>query len=112
MEVTGGGERGAPVLVTSGGGSQPIWSSDGRRLYFRQAPARIMSVTIERSPVLRASAPQLVLDLKAAGLDIENWDILPDGRIVGIKLGAGEGDVTSYSVILNWVESIRSRLGR
>ena len=112
VQVAEGVVRGAPVVVTSGGGFEPTWSKDGRRLYFRQAPGRVMFMNIEKTAGVRASVPQLLLDLKSAGLDLSNWDILPDGRLVGIKLGEGEGDVTSFSVILNWLDAIRAKLGR
>jgi Tol biopolymer transport system component len=40
---------GAKVLVSSGGGSQPRWRSDGRELYYVSPDARLMAVSI-RSP--------------------------------------------------------------
>ena len=112
VEVASGLVRGAPSVVTSGGGFEPTWSKDGKRLYFRQPPGRVMFMDIETIGGVRASAPQLLVDLKSAGLDFNTWDILPDGRLVGIKLGEGEGDVMSFSVILNWLDSIRPNLGR
>jgi Tol biopolymer transport system component len=112
VEVASGVVRGAPVVVTSGGGFEPTWSKDGKRLYFRQPPGRVMFMNIERTAGIRASAPVLLLDLKSAGMDVNTWDILPDGRLVAIKLGEGEGDVTSYSVILNWLDSVRGKLNR
>ena len=112
VEVASGIVRGAPIVVTSGGGFEPTWSKDGKRLYFRQPPGRVMFMDIEKTGGVRASAPQLLVDLKSAGLDFNTWDILPDGRLVGIKLGEGEGDVMSFSVILNWLDSIRPNLGR
>jgi hypothetical protein len=112
VQTANGSIRGAPIVVSAGAGFEPVWSADGRRLYFRQPPGRVMVAAIERAPVLKSSTPQLFLDLKPLSLVFDEWTILPDDRLLGIKMGEGEGDLTSLGVILNWVSSIRTRLGR
>jgi Tol biopolymer transport system component len=103
---------GQPLLLTGGdGGSRPRWSSDSRRLFFARAvPNRIMSVTVERSTQLRASEPVLAFDPGSLRLDQNVWTILPGDRLLGIELGAGEGPVRSYQLILNWLDTVRGRL--
>jgi Tol biopolymer transport system component len=103
---------GQPLLLTGGdGGSRPRWSSDSRRLFFARAvPNRIMSVTVERSAQLRASEPVLAFDPGSLRLDQNVWTILPGDRLLGIELGAGEGPVRSYQLILNWLDTVRGRL--
>ena len=108
--LNGAALSGDPLVVTSGGGSEPRWSADSRRLYFRKPPSLLMSVAIDAAPTLRAAAPALVHDLKPLRLNPIEWDILPDGRLIGIQMGAGEDDVTSYSIVLNWLDSVRAKL--
>ena len=72
--------------MTSGGGFDPRWSSDSKRIYYMKPPGRIMAVTIERAPALRVSAPPVqVQDLVALRLNNSAWDILPDGRLIGSR---------------------------
>lgn len=109
-EVANGAMVGRPVVITSGGGEEPRWSADSKRVYYRKDPGRLMSVTIERTPALRASAPVFVQDMVALRLDTGNWDILPDNRLIGIERGAGEDPTTAFSVVLNWLDLVRGKL--
>jgi hypothetical protein len=110
--LSGGTIVGQPTLVAGGTkGSVPRWSRDGRRLFFAQAsPDRVMSVVVDRSPSLRASTPALAFDLRALRLDPHVWAILPGDRLVGIQRGAGEDEVTSFQLILHWLDTVRPRL--
>jgi serine/threonine-protein kinase len=109
-EISGGAIVGRPQVITSGGGEEARWSADSERVYYRKQPGRLMSVTIERTPALHASAPVLVHDLVALRLDVDNWDILRDGRLIGIERGVGENPTTSFSVVLNWLDLVRGKL--
>ena len=102
---------GAPVLVSKGGGAERRWSRDSKRLYYRQPSSQLMSVTIDRNP-LRATTPVMLHDFRALRLNIGAWDILPDGRLIGIEMGAGEDDPTSVNIALNWLATVRARLPR
>jgi len=108
--ITNGAIGGQPLVLTSGGATDVRWSSDSTRIYARQNPGRIMVTTLERTPSLKASAPVLAYDLNALRLDSAVWDILPDGRLLGLQRGAGEDDITSYGIVLNWLEQIKAKL--
>ena len=47
----------AKVAVSVGGGDSPVWSADGKELFYR-AGDRVMAVAVTRQPALRASPPQ------------------------------------------------------
>jgi len=69
-----------------------------------------MTSAVETTPVLRVSTPVQAYDFKALRLEPTVWEILPGDRLIGLQLGAGEGDLQSYGVVLNWVDSVRARL--
>jgi len=108
-EIAAGAITRRPLVITSGGGSDAHWSRDSKRVYYVKPPGRIFAVTIERTPALRVTAPTLVQDLVALRL-LPNWDILPDGRLIGIERGVGEDPTTSFSVVLNWLDLVRGKL--
>ena len=43
-------------------GSQPLWSRDGRELFFLGTDGRLMGVSVQTSPAFVASSPKLLLD--------------------------------------------------
>jgi serine/threonine-protein kinase len=102
---------GPALQVTSGGAWWPVWSEDSRQLFFGQAPGRLMTAKIEATtPSLRVSTPVQVHDLRRLRIDL--WDVLPNGRFLGIRRSVGEDDVTSAHVVLNWIDELRAKMGR
>ena len=101
------GTLGVPVQVPSAD-SQPVWSSDSRRLYFEDRSEKVQWVSVQAEP-LSVSAPTLAYDLRK--LRLSNWDLLPDGRLFGIQKGAGEDDIASFNIVLNWFSELRTRMG-
>jgi hypothetical protein len=72
--------------VSSAGGQSPVWSRDGREIYFI-AGESLMAVPIETREVFRAGVPR---QLFAGRYDLgtppgRTYDVGPDGRFVLIK---------------------------
>ena len=73
------------VQVSQGGGNEPVWSRDGRELFYRSSPdsgLSLMRVEVATSPELRvASRSRLFgLDEYVPTTPHANYDISPDGR--------------------------------
>ncbi len=72
--------------VSPAGGFSPVWSRDGRELYFADGDS-LMAVDIDTKDVFRAGPPRklfsgpFVLSLPTS----RNYDVGPDGRFVVIK---------------------------
>ena len=67
------------VQVSRGGGAQPVWSPDGRRLFYR-GPHRMMRATVRggaRPTVERVEA--LFADIYERH-DVTNYDVMPSGE--------------------------------
>ena len=94
----------APIYpVTRLGGREPLWSPDGRTLYYAGVGAeelRVFAVTVETEPELQISERRTVL----SNLDGVNWIVpLPEGRFVKLQdKSQGAGDVPEMRLILNW----------
>jgi Tol biopolymer transport system component len=80
--------------ISSGGGEEPLWSSRGDEVFYRNAD-RIMRVQIETEPVLRAELPRLAVRgdyHQSAGL---SYDVAPDGKRFIVNKPVGEGRVAT-----------------
>jgi eukaryotic-like serine/threonine-protein kinase len=107
------GSLGPPLAVSVGGGAQPQWSPDGRVLYYVAPASLLMSVSLAVQPELSASPPRLAWDLDAWHVGTSQLfgqrliDVLPDGRLLAIQEGPGEGDLTRLDVVLNFLDELR-----
>ena len=76
------------VQVSHGGGTQPVWSPDGRHLFYR-GPDRMMRATVWRGERLTVErAEPLFVDIYERH-DVTNYDVLPSGEeLVMIRAGS------------------------
>ncbi len=98
----------APKTVSADGGTEPVWSKDGRELYYRTDDV-LMAVPVSDGPELEPGRPVLVFEdhfLRTGGeQESANYDVAPDGRF--LMLSPAEGDGTSLVVVLNWFEELK-----
>jgi eukaryotic-like serine/threonine-protein kinase len=101
---------GPKVPISTNGGIQPVWSRDGRELFFREGDS-LMSVSIRVDP-FRASPARKLFDLPqgAYGRDpyAADYDVAADGRFLTVRQNA----TREIRVVLNWGQSLRRLLGR
>ena len=103
-----GSDQKVPISVK--GGRQPVWSRDGRELFYREDDA-MMVVAVKHSP-FQASAPRKLFDMPGAryGLDpySADYDVAPDRRFISVR----RDESPDIQVILNWTEELRRALGK
>jgi len=102
----------ASFRVSADGGTEPIWSLDGRHLYYRNRD-RVEAVDLEvRGETLERSAPRTLFS-GPFSLDVygdQSWDMAPDGRFLLLRPArAGRAEV---QVELDWIDEVRGRLDR
>jgi serine/threonine-protein kinase len=94
-------DGGTPVRVSSTGGTEPLWSRDGRELFYRHAD-QMFAVPIVTDPsfqpgvAVRLFARDFQLD---PGDNLPNYDVAPDGRFLMVRR---TDDPVDLRVILNW----------
>jgi serine/threonine protein kinase len=94
--------------VSTGGGSEPVWSRDGRTLYYRRG-REMFAATIATSPMFT------VLDRKKLfeGDFVSNaihadYDVSPDGKELLMVARSGPG--SQVIVVFNWARDVRQRM--
>jgi serine/threonine protein kinase/Tol biopolymer transport system component len=94
-------DGGSKWAVTTNGGSFPVWSRDGTRLYFIH-DSTIREVMVELDPVFRiVGEPRPVYESET----LWNFDVLTDqGGLVIVESIQGKSDY--FEVIFNWFEEL------
>jgi serine/threonine-protein kinase len=107
---------GAPVLVSRGGGSSPVWSRDGKRIYFVTPENKIDDATVAISATLSTSPPVTAWDMDALGVATGFWgglfDIMPDGSLLTIRRAAAETEVSHFEIALNFDQELKAKVGK
>ena len=103
--------QGGKVLVSQNGGSEPVWSRDGRELFYRslgpQQP-QLVSAAIEKHPTLRvlSRTPLFDVDEYETAVPHANYDVMPDGRsFVMVRMGR----LSEFVYLQNWKELLPRR---
>ena len=91
---------GAAVRVSPDGGFEPIWSRDGRELFYVNERL-MMAVPVEPGSTFNFKPPATLF---TATIDRRNqppaYDVMPDGRFVAFASAAAP--IQPISVIVNW----------
>ncbi|OGD21726.1 MAG: hypothetical protein A2W03_18165 [Candidatus Aminicenantes bacterium RBG_16_63_16] len=94
--------------VSSGGGDEPKWSPDGRRLFFKHE-REVMSSELEPGPDFSFSEPKALFSSNFWGFLQQAWPsycVAPDGRFLMIEERAA-GSGLQINVVLNWFEELK-----
>ena len=101
---------GQKVPVSTNGGLQPMWSRNGRELFYREGDS-LMAVPVQLDP-FRASAPQKLFDMPGAIYNFDqfvaDYDVAADGRFLAVS----QDPRTEIHIVLNWTEEVQRALGR
>ncbi len=92
------------------GGSKPVWSRDGRHVFFVGADARMMSVPVDARDAFTLGTPEPLFDASAYHLSSpgRNYDVSKDGRFVMIKEPDTGGSSHAITIVLNWFEELKA----
>jgi serine/threonine-protein kinase len=101
---------GAKVLVSQNGGREPVWSRDGRELYyvgFEQQNSQLVALKVATDPEFRVLSRQALFDASEyePADPHANYDVGPDGRFVMVH----QGRLSEMVLVLNWTEEVRRR---
>jgi Tol biopolymer transport system component len=99
---------GGRVLISDGGGSEPLWSRDGKKVYYRRGQdISAASLTLGQEVTVTSRTPILSGSYAVNRLH-PSYDVAPDGRLLMLRDSEGELQLT---VVLNWAQAMRQRLG-
>jgi eukaryotic-like serine/threonine-protein kinase len=106
--------------ISTSGGDSPLWSRDGRELFYRNGDAAI-AVSVKTDPGFSFDEPKTLFRGTytsanfLAGLDVNPWDISPDGkRFLMMKpignAASAEESPRQVNIVLNWIDELKQRI--
>ena len=99
---------GGRVVISAGGGQEPLWSRDGRQIFYR-SPNAIIAATVSLSDNPEVVAREtIVADDFLSNLFHPMYDVAPDGK--RLLLLEGDESQRQLTVILNWTRWLEARL--
>ncbi|UCG58914.1 MAG: PD40 domain-containing protein, partial [Phycisphaerales bacterium] len=97
---------GPKIRVSTDGGSQPVWSHNGKELYYRK-DGKVVAVTVETEPEFRIGGSRQLFEGNYAGCRVcQSYDVMPDGRFLMIR-DPQESTPLGINVVLNWFEELK-----
>jgi eukaryotic-like serine/threonine-protein kinase len=101
--------------ISSEGGRQPMWSADGRELYYRDFDGAMWALPVALRPTFKPGAAVRLFGSEAYSgrgrlMGARTYDLSPDGRrFLMIKQDPGVvgSGTPSLIVVLNWFEELK-----
>lgn len=97
---------GQKVLVSTEGAQQPVWSRDGKELYYRSGN-KMMAAVIETEPQFKVTGNIKLFEGRFLfSASLHNYDVAPDGRFLMIQQ-TNESEPLGINVMLNWFDELK-----
>jgi len=94
--------------VSTGGGTRPVWSHDGKELFFIGADRKMMVAAVNNSGggKFDGSAPKALFDAHISGDPSQQFDVSKDGRF--LMMVPVQQDVSiPITVVINWTAGLK-----
>ena len=106
-----GAETRAKQRVSRAGGWEPVWSRDGKELYYRNYEGtQLMVVTVDTETELRIGQPRKLFDEPNMPPPLSypdgHYDVAPDGRFLMISEDESRNSPMKLVVVLNWLQEL------
>jgi serine/threonine-protein kinase len=100
--------------ITTEGGTEPVWSIDGREIYYRSGN-RMMAMPVTTRPSFGRRRPITLFEgaFVQGSTGLPAYDVAKDGRFLMMRSVAGSDlDPRQLHVVLNWFDELNERLAR
>jgi Tol biopolymer transport system component len=105
----GPGDR---LVVSRGGGMEPVWSPTGREIFFRSPDGRrMMAVEVQTRPLLKLGVPRLLFETPypVASTYWADYDVTRDGEAF-LMVESADTAPLGVHVVINWMTEVVRRL--
>ena len=106
-------EGGRVIPISTGGGIEPVWSRDGRELFYRDGN-QLLVVGVATEPEFSVERPTVLFEepyeADPVALGNPNYDVSLDGQHFLMVGSSGVDDTATLTVVLNWFEELKARV--
>jgi serine/threonine-protein kinase len=96
-------------LISTDGGTDPVWSAGGRELFYRNGD-EILMVPVQTASAFVAGAPQRILEGRFEMSEAaRNYDVSPDGQRFVTVRSDESGSPLQFHAVLNWFAELQRR---
>ncbi len=96
--------------VSSAGGVEPVWSGDGKEIFFVSSSSKLISVPVDAGATFTAGQPRELFDVRLQAILLRNrWLANREGTRFLFLEPEGAARSLPMTVVLNWPEALRSR---
>jgi serine/threonine-protein kinase len=94
--------------ISTNGGTEPVWSRDGRELFYRMNN-KMMVVNIAAGDAFAAGLPQVLFEgrYQFSATSVSTYDVSPDGKnFLMVQPAETVQPATQIDIVLNWPEEL------
>jgi Tol biopolymer transport system component len=96
-------------LISTAGGDDPVWSANGRELFYRRGGA-LMAVLVRTAPLFEVGAQSRLFESHdEAPSEARNYDVSPDGGHFVMVQTEDAPSAQQFHVVLNWFSEFGRR---
>ena len=99
---------GALRQVSSGDGFDPVWSKDGREIFYRLLSDSLVSVPVLTGPAFAVGTERVLFSTRG----VTEWDLMPDGRRFLLLREREAAEPKRLIVVENFHEELKARVPR
>ena len=103
---------GSPVRLSPNGGRDPMWSRNGRELFYQEGNKLMAAAIMTTGGQLRFTTPQMLFEggfIPWEPNTPRTYDVAPDGRFLMLEQPPGYFS-QRFAVVVNWGEELKRRL--
>ena len=98
-------------LISTAGGTKPLWAPGGRELFYVALDGAIMAVRVEaRGGTWGAGSPAKVVEgpyVTRSSASVRTYDVSGDGQRFLLVKPAKQGAASQIVVVQHWVEELK-----
>jgi serine/threonine-protein kinase len=97
--------------ISTDGGTEPVWSRDGRQLYYRKGD-KMMAVNVATRPGFIAGSPRFLFggQYQVSDTGRAGYDVASDGRFLMVQPVEPEQPATQINFVINLFEELKRRV--